>query len=222
MDILTNATDTLSVGSYTIQDMIFGIGVTLLIGLIVSFTYMKTTKRSSVSESFILTIIIIPVVINIIIALIGNNVASAFSLAGAFSIVRFRSEPGDPKDIGYIFFSMAGGLACGMELYVNAIIFTIILCAIMVVLNKVKFGSSHENQKTLKVLIPEDYDFENAFSDLLAKYTDEAILTTVKTVDLGSIYEISYNLTLKNNVNKKQFIDDIRSRNGNLTVLLSV
>lgn len=222
MDSLTSTATALNIGSYTIQDMILGIIATIIIGIIVSFTYMKTTDRHKISQSFILTLIIIPAVICVIIALIGNNVASAFSLAGAFSIVRFRSEPGDPKDIGYIFFSMAGGLACGMELYINAIIFTVVLCAIMFLLNKIKFGSTNENQKTLKILIPEDYDFENAFSDLLNTYTDEASITKVKTIDLGSVYEISYAISLKENINQKEFIDNIRSRNGNLTVLLSV
>ncbi len=221
MDIITNLTSQ-TLTTLTMQDMILGIIITLIIGLIVCLTYMKTTLKSQVSESFVLTLIIIPIVINIIIALIGNNVASAFSLAGAFSIVRFRSEPGNPKDIGYIFFSMAGGLACGMGLYSYAIIFTIILCLIMVVLSKSKFGVVSSNKKSLKILIPENYDFEGAFDDLFSTFTNEATLLKVKTVDLGSLYELSYIVDLKNGIKQKDFLDNIRCRNGNLTVLLSV
>ncbi len=135
MDTLTNAIATSSATTtYGMQDMIVGILITLIIGLIVCFTYMQTTRKTEIQQSFILTLIIIPVVINIIISLIGNNVASAFSLAGAFSIIRFRSEPGNPKDIGYIFFTMAGGLACGLGLYSYAILFTLILCLYVLIL----------------------------------------------------------------------------------------
>ncbi len=225
MDILTNAVSTAqttTASAYTLQDMAIGIIVTLIVGIMVCFTYMNTTRKTEISESFVLTLIIIPIVINIIIALIGNNVASAFSLAGAFSIVRFRSEPGDPKDIGYIFFSMAGGLACGIGLYSYAIIFTVILCMIMYILNKLHFGLVASNKKSLKILVPENYDFENAFDDLFSAFTEEANLLKVKTVDLGSLYELNYVVNLKDGIKQKEFLDQIRSRNGNLTVLLSI
>lgn len=224
MDILTSTTEATTTGLSTlsINGMVIGILITLVLGLIVCFTYMQTTRKTEISESFILTLIIIPVVINIIIVVIGNNVASAFSLAGAFSIIRFRSEPGNPKDIGYIFFTMAAGLACGLSQYSYAIVFTIILCLIMFILNKTKFGITTSNKKSLKILIPENYDFENAFDDIFLQYTDENVLQRVKTVDLGSLYEISYVVSLKQDVKQKEFLDQIRSRNGNLTVLLSI
>ncbi len=224
MDTVTNLVNTSAetVTAYTLNDMFVGIAITLIIGLMVCFTYMKTTKKSEVSESFVTTLIIVPIVINIIIAVIGNNVASAFSLAGAFSIIRFRSEPGDPKDIGYIFFSMAGGLACGLGLYLDAIVFTIILCIIMFLLNKFNFGVISRNKKSLKILIPENYDFEGAFDDLFLTYTENAELIRIKSVDLGSLFELNYIVNLKQDAKQKEFLDHIRSRNGNLTVLLSV
>ncbi len=222
MDTLANLLNTSSSSAYTLNDMLFGIIITLILGLLVCTTYMKTTKKCDISESFVLTLIIVPIVIHIIIAVIGNNVASAFSLAGAFSIIRFRSEPGDPKDIGFIFFSMAGGLACGLGLYSYAIVFTIILCLIMFALNKLNYGVVSSNKKSLKILIPENYDFEGAFDDLFTTYTDDHVLTKVKTVDLGSLYELNYIVNLKNDIKQKDFLDNIRSRNGNLTVLLSI
>ncbi len=225
MDTLTKSvaeTTSTTMSTYTLNDMFVGIIITLIIGFMVCFTYMKTTKKASVSESFVSTLIIVPIVINIIIALIGNNVASAFSLAGAFSIIRFRSEPGDPKDIGYIFFSMAGGLACGLGLYVYAIAFTIILCLIMFILDRFNFGVISANKKSLKILIPENYDFEGVFDDLFSTYTEDAELIKIKSVDLGSLFELNYIVSLKNGVKQKEFLDHIRSRNGNLTVLLTV
>lgn len=197
------------------------IGSAGLIGLLISLTHIKITDKNTVSDSLPVTLFILPIIIALIISLIGNNVASAFSLAGAFSIVRFRSEPGDPKDISFIFFAMAGGLACGLGVYLYGIVFTIILCAIMMILSYAKFGKTKGNVKVLKILIPENLDYEDAFDDLFLKFTNGYSLTKVKTVDLGSLYELVYTVNLKGNVSQKQFLDQIRCRNGNLTVMLS-
>ncbi len=208
--------------TWNITNMLIGMLVAFIIGLIISLTYLKTVKSTKTTESLALTLIIIPMVISLIIALIGNNVASAFSLAGAFSIVRFRSEPGDPKDIGYIFFAMAGGLACGVELYLYGLIFTAVLCLLMYILNTIKFGQNHGRQKILKILLPENYDYEGVFDDLFTNYTHEVVVSRVKTVDLGSLFEISYIVVLKDGKSTKEFLDQIRCRNGNLTVTLSM
>lgn len=193
----------------------------LFVGLLISVTHIKTSNRNLQSESLSITLVILPIIVALIIYLIGNNVASAFSLAGAFSLVRFRSEPGDPKDISYIFFAMAGGLACGIGECLFGIAFTIILCLIMVVLYKTNFGKSKTNIKTLKVLVPENFDYENAFDDLFSEYTVSSSLDKVKTVDLGSLFELVYTVTLKEGKSQKQFMDKIRCRNGNLTVMLT-
>lgn len=161
-----------------------------------------------------------PAVITVIILLVGNSVARAFSLAGAFSIIRFRSAPGDPKDITYVLFSMAVGLASGMGYLLYAVIVAIALCSVMIILELINYGKITAIEKLLKITIPENLDYEGAFDSVLKKYTKSAILLKVKTADLGSLYELSYHVTTKEGVNDKAFIDELRCRNGNLNITL--
>ncbi len=186
----------------------------------ISFTYIKTHSRGHYSQNFSLTLVMIPCIIAIIILLIGSNIARAFGLAGAFSIIRFRSTAGDPKDIAYVFFTMASGLACGVGLYGYASLFSILLCLIMFVLSKVNFGARKASDKLLKIVIPEDLDYQGAFDDVFKTHTLKHDLKKVRTTDLGTLYELVYIVTMKNGTNEKEFMDAIRCRNGNLNVLL--
>jgi hypothetical protein len=195
--------------------------ISFILGLIISITYMKTSGSSGNAHTFILTIVMMPAVISIIILLIGNNVARAFGLAGAFSIIRFRSAPGDPRDIAYVLFAMAAGLACGVGNFIYATFFTITLCLLMIVLYLTKFGSVNSSVKLLKITIPEDLDYEMVFEHVLSRYTKKYILKRVKTADLGSLFELIYIVTLNTSVSQKDFIDELRVRNGNLNISLS-
>lgn len=171
-------------------------------------------------QSFPMTLVLLPAIVTIIILLIGNSVARAFSLAGAFQIIRFRSVAGDPKDITYVLLTMAIGLACGMGFIVYAAFFTIILCVVIIVLEVFKFGRTKTTSKILKIVIPEDLDYENAFDGVLKKYTENFNLIKIKTIDLGSLYQLTYNIITKNAISEKEFIDELRCRNGNLNVTL--
>lgn len=181
---------------------------------------MKTHKNNNPSQSFSLTLVMLPPVISVIIMLIGTNIASALSLGGAFSIIRFRSAPGDPKDITFVLFSMAVGLACGLGYVVIAGIVAVVLCLIMVALYIFNFGISKISPKILKITIPENLDYQNTFDGVLKKYTKNYVLTKVKTADLGSLYQLVYSITMDNDVNEKEFIDELRCRNGNLNITL--
>lgn len=183
---------------------------------------MKTSNKGGYAQSFALTLVVIPTVIAIIVLLIGSNVARAFSLAGAFSIIRFRSAPGDPKDITYVLFTMAAGLACGVGAYGYAGVFTIFLCVLMFILNVINFGKAKVSNKLLKVTIPEDLDYEGAFDDILGKYTTKYELVKVKTIDLGSLFQLIFTVTMDNSKSQKEFIDELRCRNGNLNIILSM
>lgn len=164
----------------------------------------------------------LPMIIAIVIMLVGSNIARAFSLAGAFSLVRFRSAPGDPKDIAYVFFAMAVGLACGAGYLAYGAMFTLILCIFMIILNRMDFGSKKTQEKQLRITIPENLDYQGAFDDLLEQYTQKYTLTRVKTADLGTLYELSYVICAKNDINEKEFIDALRCRNGNLNIILTL
>ncbi|MFC0211410.1 DUF4956 domain-containing protein [Paenibacillus chartarius] len=205
----------------TFTHAILTIVVSFVLGGIISFTYMKTSKQSY-SQNFALTMILIPSIIAIIILLIGNNVARAFSLAGAFSIIRFRSAPGDPKDIAYVLFTMATGLACGVGMYGYAVLFTVILCALMAVLHKFRFGARRSSQKLLKIMVPEDLGYEEAFQEVFNQFQVAYELKKVKTTELGSLFELVYVITMKAETSQKQLIDALRCRNGNLNITLAM
>lgn len=191
-------------------------------GIIISLVYIKTHSKGRYSQNFALTLVMIPSIIAIIILLIGSNVARAFSLAGAFSIIRFRSAPGDPKDIAYVFFTMAAGLACGVGQFGYATLFTLLLCAFLIVLGKVDFGSKKSSYKLLKVVIPENLDYRKEFEDIFSEYTLSHELKKVKTTDLGTLYELVYIVSLYFDANEKEFLDALRCRNGNLSIVLGM
>lgn len=206
----------------TLIDAILTLVISFILGGVISFTYMRTAERGNYSKNFSLTLILVPTVIAIIILLIGSNVARAFSLAGAFSIIRFRSAPGDPKDIAYVLFTMAAGLACGVGFYSYAVLFTIVLCVLMVILSFIHFGDKKFSGKILKIVIPEDLDYEGAFDDIFEKFATHYELQKVKTTDLGSLYELVYHVTLDDTMSQKEFLDELRCRNGNLNITLSM
>lgn len=211
----TTASETIS-----LANLLLALLTAFATGILLSLVYMKTHKNETPSQSFALTMVILPAVISIIILLVGSNVARAFSLAGAFSIIRFRSAPGDPKDIAYVLFALAVGLASGMGYLVYAVIFTLIVCAVMLVLNAMKFGAVKTTGKLLKIVILENLDYQNALEDVLDQYTVSHSLLKVKTADLGSLYELVYQVTTRNNIKEKDFIDELRCRNGNLNITL--
>jgi hypothetical protein len=217
----------LNIVSSTIAgDLTFGgIAITMLVaiifGLAISLTYMYTHKETY-QQSMVITLSMLPVILSIIILFVGSNVARAFSLAGTLSIIRFRSAPGDPVDIGYIFFDIAAGLACGVGLFLYGAAFVLILCLFMIILNKVKFAEPKSLTKSLKITIPENLDYQGIFNDIFDKYTTSYSLQRVKTADLGSLYELVYTVKMKNDADEKQFIDDIRCRNGNLNIILAL
>lgn len=212
---------TLTTTDLTFSTAVITILLSLVLGGMISYTYMKTNP-SGYSQSFTLTMVLLPVIVAIIILLIGSNIARAFSLAGAFSIIRFRSAPGDPKDITFVLFTMAAGLACGVGSFGYAVLFTIILCVLMVILNRVKFGVRKTLQKVLKVTIPENLGYEEAFAEVFAEFKVGYALSKIRTTELGSLYELVYTVTIDEQTNQKEFLDAIRCRNGNLDISLTM
>lgn len=220
LESLFTATTTSSDTQITVLNLIIALAAAIVLGLFQSFIYMKTHKDKNPSMSFALTLVMVPAVIAIIVLLVGSNIARAFSLAGVFSIIRFRSAPGDPKDIAFVLFSMAVGLSCGMGYVFYGLIVAVFLGVTIVLLDRIKFGKSRSTAKLLKITMPENLDYQNAFNDVLSKYTSSFNLNKVKTTDLGSLYELVYSVTTRDDINEKDFIDDLRCRNGNLNITL--
>jgi len=212
--------ETITNDTITLPNLLIAFGAAIVLGLMISFVYLKTSKKGVTSQSFTITLAILPAVVTVIILLVGSNVARAFSLAGAFSIIRFRSAPGNAKDITYVLFSMAVGLAAGMGFVLYAVVVAVGLCGVTAVLEAFNYGNLATAEKILKITIPENLDYKNAFDGVMKKYTAANTLNRIKTTDLGSLYELAYTVTIKNVDSEKEFIDELRCRNGNLNITL--
>ena len=152
--------------------------------------------------------------------IVGSDIARAISLGGVFALVRFRSVPGDSKDITNVFFAMVAGLACGMGYVALAIVFTVVVGVIYFVLNFLQYGVRRSVTKQLRITVPENLNFSGAFDDLFGEYTTNVELEQIKTTNLGTLYELTYNIDMKKDVDEKAFIDSLRCRNGNLNIVL--
>lgn len=214
--LLINSADTITVGSAVITML-----VAIVLGGVIGFTYYKT-QEENYQRSFAITLLMLPVILSVIILFIGSNIARAFSLAGTLSIIRFRSAPGDAKDIGFIFFDIAAGLACGVGLYGYGALFVAILCVVILLAEKIKLFDKKIINKKLKITIPENLNYENVFDDILKTYAKKYNLVKIRTTDLGSLYELEYTLVMKDNVNEQEFINELRCRNGNLNIILAL
>lgn len=223
LDSITNVlTSTGTASGYAMSDAMIAMGLSLILGLIISLCYMKTNHSMNSVHGFAVTLIMLPVILAIIILFVGNDVARAFSLAGTASIIRFRSSPGEPKDIGFIFFALAAGLSCGVGMYPAGIAFTVFLATAVLVLDKIRFGQRKKLPQSLKITIPEDLNYKDAFTDILETKTERYALQRVKTTDLGSLFEVNYQVVLKEDIEEKSFLDELRCRNGNLSIVLTM
>ena len=205
----------------TIQSML-GIGTAVLLGLIIGIAYMFMCRKERYNRDFIIGLVILPAIVAAVILLIGSNVARAFSMAGAFALVRFRSVPGSAKDIAIVFFAMASGLACGLGYVTFACVFVVIMIVILILLTVFNFAQPHTDIKQLRITIPESLNYSDVFDEVMNKFTEKAELRKVKTTNMGTMFELSYNVVVKGSVNEKEFIDNLRMRNGNLNISLSV
>lgn len=204
-------------------EMTFGsvgllIAVSLICGLCIAYTHMKTTRYS---KNFIGTLTILPTLIAITIFLVNGNLGTSIAVLGAFSLIRFRSIPGNSKEIASVFFAMTIGLALGMGYLLFAFFITIILCLCTWLLAVSTFGENKNRYKILKILIPEQLDYQTVFDDIFETYTKHNRILQVKTTNMGSLFELTYEIDMKNEKLEKQFLDELRVRNGNLKITFS-
>lgn len=188
-----------------------------VLGVGISLTYMKTGK---VSKNFARTLIILPILVCVVMTMVNGNLGTSVAIVGAFSLIRFRSLQGSSRDIAFIFFAMTAGLTCSMGYILFAAAVTVLVCVILFVLQLIHYGEKRTEEKDLRITIPENLDYTNIFQELFEEYTKEHKLLQVKTTNMGSLYELRYHTTLKNAAQEKEFLDAIRCRNGNLTVIL--
>ena len=205
----------ISVGSFLLC-----LAVSLVIGVVLAVAYMF---RSRYTKSFVVTLALLPAVVCVVIMLVNGNVGTGVAVAGAFSLVRFRSVPGTAKEICTLFLAMGAGLIAGMGYIGCAVLFTLIMCAMFLLYNMLDFGAKKNAQayKTVTVVIPEDLDYTGVFDDVFERYTVSANLARVKTTNMGSMFKLTYNIVLRDVAKEKEMIDAIRCRNGNLEISVS-
>lgn len=203
-----------------VEDFLICVFWALLIGLILAFVYMY---KSRYTKSFVATLALLPAIVCVVIMMVNGNVGTGVAVAGAFSLVRFRSAPGSAKEIGAIFLAMDAGLIVGMSYLAYALLFVIVLSFFSILYNSLNLGGRKANlrYKTLHITIPEDLDYTGTYNDIFKKYTSEAELTQVRTTNMSSLFKLTYNITLKDLAQEKQMIDEIRCRNGNLEITVS-
>lgn len=216
-NIFTGIFDTTGETVIAVPQFILCIAVSLMIGAFITWVY---TYKSRYTASFAITLAMLPAVVCIVIMMVNGNVGAGVAVAGAFSLVRFRSVPGTAKEIGTIFLAMAAGLIAGMGYLGFAVLFSLIMGLVMLMLNITGFGTHKKatNDKTLKITIPEDLNYGEVFDDLFELYLTHCEVIAVKTSNMGSLYKLTYHITLKDQKQEKKFIDELRCRNGNLEI----
>lgn len=218
-DILGSIFDMTSSGSMTLATFLICSGVSLLLGLVCALAFTHKTRHSG---GFALTLALLPFAVGTVIALVNGNIGAGVAVAGAFSLVRFRSAQGSAKEICAIFVAMAVGLACGMGYVAIAAIFALIACAALLVLERFGFGEPREEEKMLRITVPEGMDYAGAFDGILAENTKSANLIEVKTTAMGSLFKLKYSIVPKKGMDEKHLIDELRCKNGNLEISLGI
>lgn len=208
--------------SISISSSVLSLAAAVVIGLVIGFAYSYSSKKKSYNKEFIVGLSLLPAIVSIVILLIGSNIASAFSMAGAFALVRFRSAPGSAKDIAIVFFAMASGLACGLGFITYACISVVVILGLLLVLSLSGYCESRSVVKQLKVTIPENLNYQSVFDEVFAKYAEKSELRNVKTTNMGTLFELTYHVGMKKESDEKSFIDELRCRNGNLNISLGI
>lgn len=203
-----------------LPDFLLCLGVSLGIGLLLAAAH---SLRSSGSQGFVVTLAILPAAVCMVILLVNGNVGAGVAVAGAFGLVRFRSVPGSAREIGAIFIAMAAGLASGMGYLGFAALFAVLLMLAELLFCGLGLGQrrNQNRDKTMRITIPEELDYTGIFDDIFSSYTIRNELCEVKTTNMGSLFRLTYQLTLKDATLEKEMLDALRTRNGNLEITLA-
>lgn len=199
------------------ENVLLGLAAALIMGFMVALVYMF---RNTYSKSFVSTLVMLPAITQMIILLVNGNVGTGLAIMGAFSLIRFRSVPGSAREIGAIFLAMCLGLFVGSGFIYLGFAFLLVMAVAMLLMNLTPFGLPIRQVRELRVSIPESLDYEGLLDDILTKYTKPWSLERVRTTNMGSLFELTYHITLRKNASPKALIDDLRCRNGNLPITL--
>jgi hypothetical protein len=194
------------------------VGVAILIGIFLAAIY---TVKTNYTKSFLVTLSLLPAVVCVVIMMVNGNVGAGVAVAGAFSLVRFRSAQGTAREIATLFLAMGAGLIAGMGYLMYAVLFAVIMGVFLLILELIPVGEGKKADKVLRITIPEDLNFDDLFDDIIEEYTSSCEEASVKTTNMGSMYRLTYNICMKPGAKEKEFIDALRCRNGNLEISIS-
>ena len=210
--------ETNTTSSITFSSFLLCIGTALFLGLIIALTY---TYKTNYTKSFVVTLATLPAIVCMVIMMVNGSLGVGVAVAGRCSLVKFRSLPGTAKEIGAIFLAMGTGLATGIGYLGYAALFTGIVNGVLFIYTASQIGEKKSTERILKLTIPEDLDYTGVFDDLFNQYTSKCERVSVKTINMGSLFKVTYDLELKDLNEEKAFIDDLRCRNGNLEIMMS-
>lgn len=201
-----------------ISSALIAAGAALIMGIALAITHRYTSQTT---KGFLITLAVLPLLVMAVMIMINGNLGTSIAILGAFSLIRFRSLQGRAKDLLAIFFAMMIGLACGMGHILFGAVITVIAILAIILFTYTHFLEPDRHERVLKVVIPEDLDYEEVFDEIFKNYTSRHHLVKMKTMNMGSLYKLTYEVKLKHGVKEKDFLDEIRVKNCNLKVLLS-
>ena len=205
---------------FSVSDVVFSTILSFLLTLIIAQVYRTTYRGVSYTQSYVHTLIMMSMIVAVIMLVIGSNIARAFSLVGALSIIRFRNAVKDTRDVGYIFFAMAIGMACGTRFYLLAIVATLIICFILWGMATLNMFAKDVREQILKIRIPGDMRYESLFDNVFSRYLSRFNLIAVETVQAGLLTELVYGIELRNPNQAQAFLQELSRLNDNNKIAL--
>jgi len=206
----------------TITGFVLILCTTLVCGILFSALYIYNRRKDILTKGFAMALVVVPIATAVVITMVGRNIATGLGLSGIFVLVRFRSGPVEPRDLSYLFASICSGVLVGCGYVLYGLIYTVLVLVVIYVLEHTGWGEEEADSMILKIWVPESLNFQDVFTPVLEKYTDRFRLLMVRTTDFGSMCELRYRIIPKADMKQKEFLDEIRTRNGNMNVVLIV
>jgi uncharacterized membrane protein YhiD involved in acid resistance len=207
-------------GVFDLPEVLIALSLTFFLSLLVAFVYRQTHRGLSYSVSFVHTMVIMAVTVSIIMLIIGSNIARAFSLVGALSIIRFRNAVKETRDVGFLFVVMAIGMAAGTKFYTAAIVFTLFICPMIYFLHRFQIGAVTTREVIVKIQVAENIDHSRVFEPVFARFLDRQNLLSMETIRGGTLLEVAFMVVFKKGVREAEFLDQLRTVNGNQKVTI--
>jgi uncharacterized membrane protein YhiD involved in acid resistance len=207
-------------GTFSVTDVVLSLVLGFVLTAFIGWVYKITHKGTSYTQSYVHTLVLMGMVVSIIMLIVGSNIARAFSLVGALSIIRFRNAVKETRDVGFIFFAMAIGMATGTKFYLLAAIATVIISLVILIMNRFDWYSREAASQILKIQLPNNVEFDRLFDDVFVKYTRASDLISVDSVRSGMLTELIYSIGLKRSANTQAFLADVKRLSGNNKVTL--